>query len=103
MTFGEPFLLRHPWIAALLLGTVATPAAVILAVPAPRPLDAILAWPLVLMDSWLGSPATNPPVAEAGVARLLAVAGALGLTWLHYVLLARVAVWRVATVRADAE
>lgn len=55
------------------------------------------------MDSWLGPPATNPPVSEAGVARLLAVAGALGLTWLHYVLLARVAVWRVATVRADSD
>jgi hypothetical protein len=46
-TLSEPFLLRHPWGAAVLFGTTATPAAVILAVPAPRPLDAILAWPLV--------------------------------------------------------
>jgi hypothetical protein len=81
----EPFVRRHPWIAALLLGTVVTPAAVILAVPAPRPLDALLAWPLVVLDRWV-SPGERPQV------RLVALLLGIVLTWLFYVLLARLMV-----------
>lgn len=100
MTFGEPFLRRHPWIAALLLGTVATPAAVILAVPAPRPLDALLAWPLVLLDRWAG-PAPNigtaaEPIYQSTAVHLLALVLGVSLTWLFYVFLARLALWRAA-------
>ena len=79
----------HPWLTALLLGTVATPGAVILAVPAPRPVDAVLAWPLVVLDVVVGSRSVAPAV------RLVAIAVGIGLTWVHYVLLARLVVWRM--------
>lgn len=100
MSSEEPLLVRRPWVVALLLGTVATPAAVILAVPAPRPLDAVLAWPLVLMDSWVG-PGHNlgtveRPVYEDAPVRLVAAGVGIVLTWLFYVLLARLLVWRLA-------
>lgn len=85
----------HPWLTALLLGTVATPGAVILAVPAPRPVDAMLAWPLVVLDVMLGSGAIAP------AARLAAIAAGIALTWVHYVLLARLVVWRVMEREAD--
>ena len=103
--FEEPSLLQHPWLAALLLGTVATPAAVILAVPAPRPLDAVLAWPLVLVDTWVG-PGLNigtaeEPIYQGTPARLVALVFGIVLTWLFYVLLARLALWRVAAGRAQ--
>src|SRR5918995_7238034 len=95
--FEEPFLLRHPWFAALLLGTVATPAAVILAVPAPRPLDAILAWPLVVLDSWIGSArnigTAEQPIHEGSLLRVLALVIGIVVTWLFYVLLARLVLW----------
>ena len=57
----------------------------ILAIPAPAPLDAVLAWPLVLLDRWIAG--------DAGPLTRLAV-GLLGiaLTWVHYVLLARLLV-----------
>ena len=84
MKFEEPFVELHPWLTAFLLGTVATPAAVILAVPAPWPLDALLAWPLVLVDRWVG-PGRNIRALVLGVA----------LTWLFYILLARLMIWRV--------
>jgi len=95
---------RRPWVAALLLGTVATPAAVILAVPAPRPLDAILAWPLVLMDRWVGPGGISmdqDPVQEGPAVRLAALVVGIVLTWVHYVLLARLVVWRVAAQESD--
>lgn len=94
MTSSEPFLARHPWRAALLLGTAATPAAVILAVPAPRPLDALLAWPLVLFDIWL-APAAGAGSPAQGSTPLHAAAFAAGvvLTWMHYIVLARVILW----------
>jgi hypothetical protein len=77
---------RSPWVTALILGSVATPAAVILAVPAPAPLDALFAWPLVVLDRWAG--------ARIGpLARLLALVVGIALTWAHYVLLARLLVW----------
>ncbi len=90
MAFAEPLLPRHSWFVALLLGTVATPAAVILGALAPRPIDAVLAWPLVLFDIWLGPDA-------GGGARLSAFAAGAVLTWLTYVLLARVVLWRVVS------
>lgn len=98
-------MLRHPWLAALLLGTVATPAAVILAVPAPRPLDAVLAWPLVLLDTWVG-PGLNigtaeEPIYQGTPVHLVALVFGIVLTWLFYVLLARLALWRVAAGRAQ--
>jgi hypothetical protein len=103
--FEEPFLLRHPWLAALLLGTVATPAAVILAVPAPRPLDVVFAWPLVLVDSWVG-PGLNigtaeEPIYEGTPIHLVGLLVGIVLTWLFYVLLARLALWRVAAGREE--
>jgi len=85
-----PLSRRASWIAALLLGSAATPAAVILAVPAPAPLDAVLAWPLVVMDRWIGSRGAGPPL------RVLALVAGIALTWVHYVLLARLLVGRFA-------
>ena len=84
--------MRHPWLAAILLGTLATPAAVILAVPSPRPLDAILAWPLVLMDWWVG---------QGRPERLAALLVGIVLTWAHYVVLARLGVWWAVTRMSD--
>ncbi len=85
---------RSPWVTALILGSLATPAAVILAVPAPAPIDALLAWPLVVMDRWVGA-RIGPLV------RLLALLAGIALTWAHYVLLARLLVWRVARRSPD--
>ena len=83
--------LAGPWVMALLLGSVATPAAVILAVPAPWPLDALLAWPLVVMDRRLGAREHAGPML-----RLLGLVIGIVLTWVHYVLLARLLVWWMA-------
>ena len=83
--------LRRPWLTALLLGSVATPAAVILAIPAPTPLDVVLAWPLVVVDRWIAAVGETAPLARLA-AGLLGIA----LTWVHYVLLARLVVRWVA-------
>jgi hypothetical protein len=83
--------LRRPWLIAMLLGSAATPPAVILAIPAPAPLDAVLAWPLVVLDRWIDSAGDVGPLRRVG-AGLLGIA----LTWGHYVLLARLLVWRIA-------
>jgi hypothetical protein len=101
----EPLLLGHPWLAAVLLGTLATPAAVIIAVPAPRPLDAVFAWPLVLLDIWVGSNIGTPqkPVVEGTPVHLVALVVGIAFTWLFYVLLARLVVWRLAGRRAQDE
>ena len=87
----DPALASRPWVMALLLGSVATPAAVILAVPAPWPLDALLAWPLVVIDRRLGAPEPAGPAL-----RLLGLVAGIVLTWVHYVLLARLLVWWMA-------
>jgi hypothetical protein len=73
---------------------------VILAVPAPWPLDAVLAWPLVLLDRWVGS-GRAPDTAEQpdAVVQLLALTIGILLTWLFYILLARVVLWRIVTTR----
>ena len=90
MAGGASLTRRESWIAALLLGSAATPAAVILAVPAPAPIDALLAWPLVLMDRWIGARGAGPSL------RVAALAAGIALTWVHYVLLARLLVSRFA-------
>jgi hypothetical protein len=90
-------VLRHPWLAALLLGTLATPAAVILAVPAPRPLDVVLAWPLVAMDVWVGQRQEGRQI------RVLALIVGIALTWVFYVFLARLLVWRVSPGRNEGD
>lgn len=94
--------LRRPWLTALLLGSAATPAAVILAIPAPAPLDALLAWPLVVMDRWVGSGGSLAGGAEQGPLVDLG-AGLLGvaLTWIYYVLLARLLVWWIGRRAPD--
>jgi hypothetical protein len=86
--------LRRPWLTALLLGSAATPAAVILAIPAPAPLDAVLAWPLVVVDRWIGG--DTGPLGRLG-AGLLGIA----LTWAHYVVLARLLVHRITRRATD--
>jgi hypothetical protein len=52
MNVSESSVSKHPWFTALLLATLATPAGVVLAWLAPRPLDALVASPLVLVDVW---------------------------------------------------
>ena len=78
---ADPPVLR-PWVAALLLGTVITPACVVLAWLAPRPLDAVVALPLVLMD--IGAARVDAPFIRV----LLLIIG-IGLTWLFNVVAAR--------------
>lgn len=55
----------------------------------PRPLDAIAAPPLVLLDIWLGQSADD------AYARVSALVLGIVLTWGCYVLLARLVLWRV--------
>jgi hypothetical protein len=80
-----------PWTAALLFGSIATPAGVVLAWLAPRPLDVIIAPPLVLLDIWIAS---APSVRDGPLLRVLALILGIGLTWLFYVLAARAVLWR---------
>jgi hypothetical protein len=86
--------MNRPWVAALLVGTAATPPAVILAIPAPRPIDALLAWPLVLIDAKIG---------DGDAPRLLLGLAGIALTWVHYVLLARLFLWRLSRPIPDPE
>jgi hypothetical protein len=99
MNFSEPLVSRHPWFAALLLGTVATPAGVVFAWLAPRPLDAVVALPLVLVDMWAtsgGAPGTAEILSnEAPAMRVLLLVLGIVLTWGFYVLAARLLLWRL--------
>jgi hypothetical protein len=99
MNFSEPLLSRHPWFVALLLGTVATPAGVVLAWLAPRPLDAVVALPLVLVDVWAASGwatgTAETPRSQAPILQLLLLVLGIVLTWGFYVLAARLLVWRL--------
>jgi hypothetical protein len=88
--------LRRPWLTAMLLASAATPAAVILAIPAPAPLDTVLAWPLVVLDRWIGAGGDTGPLA-----RLAAGLVGIALTWVHYVVLARLLVRRIARRAPD--
>jgi hypothetical protein len=99
MNFSEPVVSRHPWFVALLLATVATPAGVVFGWLAPRPLDAVVAWPLVLVDVWVASGGATgtaeTPINEAPILRLLLLVLGIVLTWLFYVLAARLVLWRL--------
>jgi hypothetical protein len=105
MNFSEPLISRHPWFAALLLATVATPAGVVLAWLAPRPLDAVVALPLVLVDVWAasgGATGTGETLGnEAPALRLLLLVLGLVLTWAFYVLAARLLLWRLLPRAGD--
>jgi hypothetical protein len=93
MRFSEPLVSQRPWFVALLLATVATPAGVVFGWLAPRPLDAVVALPLVLVDMWAASGgATGKAGTRSGL--LLLVLGIV-LTWLFYILVARLALWRL--------
>jgi hypothetical protein len=100
-----PFQPRHPWVAALLLGTVATPAGIVLGWLAPRPLDAVVALPLVLVDIWAApvenAGVTETPAGESPFVRLLLLALGIVLTWLFYVLAARLVLWRLIPRATD--
>lgn len=100
MNFSRPLVSQHPWFAALLLATLATPAGVVLGWLAPRPLDAVVALPLILVDMWAASragqyPAGTPSNGAALLPLLLLVLG-IGLTWLFYLLAARLVLWRLS-------
>jgi hypothetical protein len=95
MKYSEPFLSQHPWLAGVLLGTVATPAGVVLAWLAPRPLDAVVAPPLVLIDAWATTGTTEIAEDAAPGSRLLLLVLGIVLTWVFYVLAARLVLWRL--------
>jgi hypothetical protein len=104
MKFSEPFVSQHPWFVALLLGTVATPGGVIFAWLAPRPLDAVVALPLVLVDIWasgwaMGTAETTSR--QAPILRLLLLVLGIVLTWVFYVLAARLLLWRLLLSEGD--
>ena len=105
MRFTEPFLPRHSWAAALLLGTVATPAGVVLAWLAPRPLDLVAALPLVLVDMWVARTGTRgtdeTAIGASAFGQLLLLTLGIVLTWLFYVLVARVILWRLVPRAPD--
>jgi hypothetical protein len=104
MNFSEPLVSRHPWFAALLLGTVATPAGVVFGWLAPRPLDAIVALPLVLVDVWAasgGATDTAETPSNQALLRLLLLVLGIVLTWLFYVLAARLLLWRLLLRAGD--
>jgi len=92
-------LSRHPWFVAFLLATVATPAGVVLGWLAPRPLDALVALPLVLVDMWATSSGItdvgNAAGDQAPLLRLLLLVLGILLTWVFYVLAARLVLWRL--------
>lgn len=93
-SFSEPLISRHPWFVALLLATVATPAGVVVAWLAPRPVDAVVALPLVLIDVLAAS--SGAAGNGAPMVRLLLLVLGIVLTWLFYILAARVLLWRFA-------
>jgi hypothetical protein len=73
---------------------------VVLAWLAPRPLDAVVALPLVLVDIWAAPAASTDAVRmDPAVVRLLMLALGIVLTWLFYVLMAR-ALLRISSGRA---
>jgi hypothetical protein len=96
---------RHPWFAAFLLATVATPAGVVIGWLAPRPLDAVVALPLVLVDLWASSSGVvgraEPAGHEASGLRLLLLVLGIVLTWLFYGLVARLVFWRLLLHAGD--
>jgi len=104
-TLPEAFGLRHSWIAALVVGTMVTPLAILLALLAPARAGTALVWPMVLLVKWAGSgPSIGPPehpVNEATPVQLAAAGLGLALSWAFYVLAVRVVLWRVAKGREE--
>ena len=82
-----------------MLATVATPAGVVLGWLAPRPLDALVAMPLVLIDIWVASneamSLAERPSHGAPILRVALLVLGIVLTWLLYVVVARVVLWRL--------
>lgn len=97
MNFSEPLAGKHPWFVAALLGTVATPAGVVLGWLVPRPLDVVVAMPLVLVDMW----AESRGITGAGGMPLLLLSVGVGLTWLFYIAAARLVLWRLLLPSQD--
>jgi hypothetical protein len=99
MSFSEPLVSQHPWLAALLLGTVATPAGIVLGWLVPRPLDALVALPLVLTDIWaasMGISSTGETSTNAEpILRVLLLVSGIVSTWVFYVVAARLLLWRL--------
>ena len=92
----EPILARRPWTVAALLSSAGTPAAVIAAQILPPPFDAFVAWPLVLVDR-LVEPRLHLESHSGSAWSHIAAAGAgIVLTWLFYVLVARILIRRLA-------
>ena len=104
MNFSGSLVSQHPWFMAFVLATLATPAGVVLGWLAPRPLDAVVAPPLILVDMWatsrLGQFTTESP--SHPILRLLLLVLGIVLTWLFYVLAARLVLWRVVRHGSDA-
>ena len=101
----KPFLLRHPWIGALALGTAATVVALVLAMLKPRGLGLVLGWPLLVLMDWIG-PGYNvgtaeEPFYEGTPVHVIGMLLEVGLVWLYCLLLARVTLWRVAEARRE--
>jgi hypothetical protein len=101
MNYSEPFLSQHPWFAAVLLGTVATPAGVVFAWLAPRPLDAVVALPLVLIDVWAATGTAETPSNKGPALRLLLLVLGIVITWVFYVLAARLLLWQLLPRSGD--
>ena len=74
---------------------------------APRPLDALVAFPLVLVDMWAVSHGVSSTADrlndEVPVLRLLLLLLGIGLTWLYYVFAARLLLWRLSLDSAAPE
>jgi hypothetical protein len=71
---------------------------VILAWLAPRPIDALIALPLVLLDIWAGSGTAGAgEVSGQPFARLLLLVLGIALTWLLYIIVVRLVLWRLVS------
>jgi hypothetical protein len=83
----------------MLLGTIA-------GLLGPPALSRVLSWPM-LLGLWLGTPRVSAPRAgplvflEGPATGPLAFALGVAFTWLCYVLLVRVMLWRIAVGRAE--
>jgi hypothetical protein len=104
MNYSGSLVSQHPWFTAFMLATLATPAGVVLGWLAPRPLDAVVAPPLILVDMWATS-RVGQFTAESPsnpILRVLLLVLGIVLTWLFYVLAARLVIWRVVRHAGDA-
>ena len=103
MNFSGSLVSEHPWFTAFMLATLATPAGVVLGWLVPRPLDALVAPPLILVDMWATS-RVGQFTAESSsnpIPRLLLLVLGIVLTWLFYVLAARLVLWRIVRHAGD--